>query len=241
MSITLAQARRCRNHLLNKLSDEECQSLLPQLELMAHSIKEVISRQGKLIDYVYFPCTAAFSNLVYLEDGTAVEVGTIGNEGFTNVELLFSARLSVETAICQIAGDSMRISISAFRQAIEGTTPLRKLLECAGQAYLAQVSQSVACNRMHSIDNRFARWLLVTHDRVQGDEFLLTQEFIAIMLGVHRPSVSLIASMFQQAGIIDYSRGRMRILNRPKLEEASCECYAIVRAQFERLLAVPKG
>jgi CRP-like cAMP-binding protein len=241
MSMTLAQARQCRSCLLNKLSDEHYQPLLPQLEFMPHNIKDVIARQGKRIDYVYFPCTAAFSNLVYLEDGTAVEVGTIGNEGFTNVELLFAATVSVETAVCQIAGDSIRMGVSAFMRAIDGPTPLRKLLECAGQAYLAQVSQSVACNRMHGIENRFARWLLVTHDRVQGDEFLLTQEFIAIMLGVHRPSVSLIAGMFQQAGIIDYSRGRMRILNRPRLEEASCECYANVRAQFERLLALPRG
>jgi CRP-like cAMP-binding protein len=118
---------------------------------------------------------------------------------------------------------------------------LSKILKCSGQAYLAQVSQSVACNRLHSTDIRFARWLLVTHDRVEGNEFEITQEFLAAMLGVHRPSISVVAGLFQQAGIIQYTRGHMKILDRARLEESACECYAMVRGQFERLLGVPRG
>jgi CRP-like cAMP-binding protein len=241
MSITLAQGRQSRNHLLGKLTDEQLRPLLPLFDLVEKKVKDVLVRQGDPIEYVYFPSSGAYSCIVYTEDGSGVEVGTIGNEGFTNVEMLFDAILATETVVCQISGTSLRMSANDFRAVITDARAFNNLLKCSGQAYLAQVSQSVACNRLHSTDIRFARWLLVTHDRVQGDEFEITQEFLAAMLGVHRPSVSVVAGLFQQAGIIQYTRGRMKILNRAKLEESACECYAVVCSQFERLLGVQHG
>lgn len=239
MSLSLAQARQCQNHLLSKLPDDEYRELLPLLDLMETRSKDVLYEQGKPIDHVYFPCTAAYSCTLVMEDGMMVEVGTTGNESFTGVELLLDATLATETVICQISGTSIRMRISDFRKAVGASMLLRKLLKGAGQAYLAQVSQSVACNRLHTLEARFACWLLITHDRTQGNEFHLTQEFMAAMLGVHRPSVSLIAGAFQQAGIIRYARGHMTILDRAKLEETSCECYKAVRGPFEGSFNIP--
>jgi CRP-like cAMP-binding protein len=227
--------------LLNKLTDEELKPLLPLLEMVSTGIKDVLYRQGEPIRFVYFPCTAAQSCLVTMEDGFGIEVATMGNEGFTGVRLLLSATLATETIVCQIAGNNLRMNVDDFRAIVKEHARLLELLHCAAQAYLTQISQSVACNRLHNVNMRFARWLLVTHDRVQGDKFHLTQEFMASMLGVHRPSVSLVANEFQQAGIIRYSRGHMHILDRDKLEESACECYAKVRGQFERLLDISHG
>ncbi|MDQ9169590.1 Crp/Fnr family transcriptional regulator [Oxalobacteraceae bacterium R-40] len=241
MSGQISQARRCQNYLLSKLSDEDFQELLPTLHLVESKAREELYHQGEPIEYVHFPCDCAHSCLIYMEDGSAVEVGTLGNESFTGIELLLNATHAVETVICQVVGHSLRMSVADSRRALEKHPAFRRLLQCSAQGYLAQVSQSVACNRLHSVDMRFARWLLVTHDRVKGNEFNLTQEFLAAMLGVHRPSVSLVAGAFQQAGIIRYSRGKMQILDRDRLEEASCECYAMVRDQYVRLLGIPHG
>ena len=241
MSITLVQGHQSHNHLLAKLTDEQFRPLLPFFDLVEIRLKDVLVRQGDSIEYVYFPTSGAYSCIVYMEDGSGVEVGTVGNEGFTNIEILLDATISTETVVCQIAGTSLRIVADAFRTMIPDVRALNHILKCSGQAYLAQVSQSVACNRLHSTDIRFARWLLITHDRVQGDEFEITQEFLAAMLGVHRPSISVVAGLFQQAGMIQYKRGRMKILDRVGLEDSACECYAVVRGQFERLLGVPRG
>ena len=236
MSLTLLQVRACQNRLLAKLPDDELAYLLSVSDLVETNVREVLGRQGEPIEYVYFPCTSALSCLVFLEEGSFIEVGTIGNEGFTSIELLLDATVATESLVCQIRGMSVRVSVDAFRKAVSQSQPLRKLLRCSAQAYLCQVSQSVACNRMHSVDLRFARWLLVTHDRVEGNKFELTQEFLAGMLGVHRPSVSVVAGLFQQAGMIRYTRGHMEILDRPRLEESACECYGVVRKEFQRLL-----
>lgn len=241
MSITLTECRQSRNLLLAKLTDDQLRPLLPLLELVETNVKEVVVHQNQPIEYVYFPSAGAYSCIVYMEDGSGVEVGTIGNEGFTTVEMLFDATIATETVVCQVSGTGLRMSADDFRSVFGTARALTDILKCSGQAYLAQVSQSVACNRLHSTDMRFARWLLVTHDRVQGDEFEITQEFLAAMLGVHRPSVSVVAGMFQQAGIIRYSRGHMKILDRARLEESACECYAAVRGQFERLLGIKRG
>ena len=241
MAITLAQARTCQSELLSKLSEDQYQLLLPMLDLIEVKIKDVLYRQGEPIEYAYFPCNCAQSSMVYMEDGGSVEVGTIGNESFTGIELLLNADLAIETVICQIPGYSLRMKAGDFKQAVERHPPFRHLLQRSAQAFLAQVAQSVACNRLHNVETRFARWLLITHDRVEKDEFFLTQEFMASMLGVHRPSVSLVAGIFQQAGIIKYSRGRISILDRARLEEASCECYAVARGHFKRLLDIPRG
>jgi len=159
MSLTLSEARLCGNHLLARLTDAQLQAILPRLEWVDHHLKEVIYDRNQLISDIHFPCDCAFSNIIFLADGAAIEVGTVGNEGFSPVEVLVGATLATESCICQIAGTSLRMKVDDFREAIHGLTPLRHVAECYCQAYLISVSQSVACNRRHTVEARFARWL----------------------------------------------------------------------------------
>jgi CRP-like cAMP-binding protein len=219
--------------------DGSLEAILPCLHLHHAAHREVVAERGKRIDHVHFPTTCVLSVLAYMREGAAVEVGTIGNEGFFGNEALLGGEFWTETTVCQVEGDSLRMSVADFRHCIEQHSAFRQLLQRYLLAYLGQVSQSVACNRLHTTEERFARWMLMTHDRVRGDQFHLTQEFIADMLGVHRPTVSLVAGAFQQAGLLRYSRGNMTILNRAGLEDACCECYTAVNTQFDRLLGQP--
>jgi CRP-like cAMP-binding protein len=231
------RTRPC-NRMLAVLSDDEYAALAPQLQRVECKVKQIVGERGQPVEYVYFPCGAVLSVLAYMQNGAAVEVGTVGSEGFYGVEVVAGAIHWSETTVCQVAGDALRMSAGDFREAIFGDTPLRRITQRFLLAYLAMVSQSVACNRLHNIEERFARWVLMTHDRVSGDEFYLTQEFLADMLGVHRPSVSVVAGAFQQAGFIKYSRGHMSILDRAGLEDASCECYEIVNQQIKNMLGI---
>jgi CRP-like cAMP-binding protein len=228
--------RSVGNCLLASLDDVQYAALAPSLQSVTLHLKEVVGERGSAAEYVYFPCGAVLSVLVFMRSGAAVEVGTIGREGFFGVELLIGGKQYTETTQCLVEGDSLRMPASIFSEAIARDTPLRRLCQRFLVAYLSQVSQSVACNRLHSIEERFARWVLLTHDRVEGDTFFLTQEFIADMLGVHRPSVSLVSGALQQAGFIKYSRGAMTVLDRKALEAASCECYEVCKKQFASLL-----
>jgi len=241
MSFSLAAARRCNNQLLTRLSDDELVPLLAFLKPCAHLSRDVLLRQGEKINHVYFPSGCVHSCMIYTEDGYSVEVGTIGNEGFTGTELLLDATIALETVVCQVPGNSLHMSVHDFHLAMGESRAFSQILRRSAQAYLAQVSQTAACNRLHSMEPRFARWLLITHDRVEGNEFELKQEFLASMLGVQRPSISLIAGQFQQAGMIRYARGRMQILDRQRLEETACECYVAVRNLRQRLLGEPHG
>lgn len=235
------RASACSNHILSNLPEAEYQALRPALEYVPTPQRTVLFERDGEIRYVYFPLSGCHSVLAVMQDGAAVEVGTIGNEGLSTVDVLTGSTIATERTICQIPGDSLRMPAEKFKQAIEGKSELRRLTYRFLQAYLSHVSQSVACNRLHSTQERFAKWILASHDRVQGDEFQLTQEFLADMLGVHRPSVSLIARRFQQAGLLDYRRGIVRVLDRAGLEETACECYAVVRKQFARVLGKPVG
>lgn len=229
------------NRLLALLPSAEYDCLRPRLELVHTEFKQVLFERNKPIEYIYFPCNSVFSVLSFTRDGAAVEIGTIGNEGFSGIDILIGGRLATDTTICQVAGNSLRMRTIDFLEAVNGETPLREVTQRFLRAYLSQVSQSVVCNRLHTIEERFARLVLMTQDRVAGNEFHLTQEFLADMLGVQRPSVSVVAGAFQQAGLIKYSRGHMTILNRQKLEEVACECYAVVCEQFDRLLSVSRS
>jgi CRP-like cAMP-binding protein len=241
MTLSAASGHKCNNALLALLPDDEYNRLLPHLQLVPTPFNAMMYERGQTITHVYFPCSGAHSILATMENGAAVEVGTVGREGLSVVEVLMGSDVANETTVCQVPGESLRMPLAAFRDAIAGDTALRRIALRYLQAYMSQVSQSVACNRLHSLEERFARWVLMSHDRVPGDEFQLTQEYLAIMLGVHRPSVTLVARAFQQAGLIKYNRGTMTILDRPGLEEACCECYGVVRKQFERLLGTPIG
>ena len=241
MSAIPSTAAACSNFLLSLLPENEYQAIRPHLELFPTPLRTVVYERDGEIPHVYFPLSCCHSVLAVMEDGAAVEVGTVGNEGMSTIDVLTGSTHATETTICQIPGDSLRIPVARFNAALEANRELRRLCFRFLQAYLSHVSQSVACNRLHTTEERFARWILASHDRVPGDEFQLTQEFLADMLGVHRPSVSLIAKRFQQAGLLDYRRGIVTILDRTGLEETTCECYAAVRKQFERALGKAIG
>lgn len=226
-----------KNHLLSLLPRETFQDITPFLKPVQLRFKQAIFEKGVPIEYVYFPCTSVFSILNFMRDGTAVEVGTVGNEGLAGIDILAGGECATDTTICQVEGDSLRMQASEFKVLSTRHPALRQAAQRYLQAYLCQVSQSVACNRLHTTEARFARWVLMTHDRVGTDEFQLTQEFLADMLGVRRPSVSVVAGAFQNAGLISYTRGKLRIVDRQGLEQVCCECYGNVRSSFERLLS----
>jgi CRP-like cAMP-binding protein len=175
-----------------------------------------------------------------MADGGQVEAATVGNEGMVGLPLFLGGETSTNDALAQVAGEAMCMSAAVLREEVQRSAAFTNLLCLYAQGYLTQVSQSSACNRLHPIDQRLCRWVLMTHDRVGLDTLPLTQEFLAAMLGVRRASVSTAAAILQKAGFIDYERGVVRVLDREGLERGSCECYAVVRAELERLLCEPK-
>ena len=235
MSVPLI-ATECSNLILAQLPEHEYRQLHPHFELISCPQKSAFYYHDDVIDHVYFPLSGEHSVLAIMEDGASVEIATVGYEGFTTVEVLTGSDRALETIMCQIPGETLKLPRSVFMHAIEGDTVLRRAVYRYLRAYLALVSQSVACNRLHTTEERFARWMLMNHDRARGRDMYITQEFLAAMLGVHRPSVSLIARSFQQLGLIRYSRGVVTVLDRQGLEDAACECYATVRRQFELAL-----
>jgi CRP-like cAMP-binding protein len=236
MLLDSASARRCNNLLLNQLPDTEFNAVLRHLELVQLSMKQPIIETGKRIAYVYFPSTFVASVVAIMQSGEVVEIGTFGNEGCSGGELLLGADTSRQTVICQITGHSLRMPADAFRMLAKEGSGLKTVTQHYLHAFMTQIAQSVACSRLHHVEARFARWLLMTDDRVQKREFFITHEFIATMLGVHRPTISLVATAFQQKGVISYSRGRMRVEDRQQLEKMSCECYTAVAGQYRELI-----
>jgi CRP-like cAMP-binding protein len=210
--------------------------LRPQLETVALGLKELIYEPDTPIPYIYFPNSGVTSILTIMKNGKAAEVGVVGKEGMLGLPVFLGTDRSSGQSFSQVPGESLRLGAAAFRAAIQRSRALIDLLHRYTQALFTQVSQSAACNSLHSIEERCGRWLLMTHDRVEADEFVLTQELLAIMLGVRRASVAEVAEKLQQAGLIRYRRGQMRILDRKGLEATSCECYGVIRAEYERLL-----
>ncbi|MDB5798269.1 MAG: Crp/Fnr family transcriptional regulator [Paucimonas sp.] len=228
----------CRNLLLSRLPPEELDVVWPMLEHVPTPFGMLLYERNKPLQYAYFPCSGQHSILAQMQDGSAVEVGTTGREGMSSVDLVIGGEMATETTVCQVPGDALRMKTAHFRRVLAELPVFRDLIQRYMQAYLALVSQSVACNRLHNLNQRFARWVLIVHDRADGNDVALTQEYLAIMLGAQRPSVSAVASAFQQENVIRYSRGVITILDRPALERTSCECYATVRQHFRRLLGV---
>jgi len=226
-----------QNRLLRLLPAAEYARLLPSLETVPLALRQVLYEQNAPIPHVYFPQHGVLSVVKVMTDGDAVEVATMGSEGMAGLPVFLGGVSPAETFV-QIAGEAKRMSAAAFREAASPGSPLHAVLQCYTEALFSQLMQSVACNRLHSVQQRCARWLLMTHDRVGGaDEFPLTQQFLSFMLGVRRAGVTVAASTLQEAGLIRYSRGKITVLDRAGLEAASCECYRTVRADFDRLLA----
>lgn len=224
-----------RNAILGQLPDDEYARLQPHLRLEQPELKRVAYEAGQAITDIHFPLSSVWSLLAVTEDRFVVEVATIGYEGMVGLPVYLGAPASPQSALCQISGDSARISVAHFREALVRDGTLHNLLNRYTQATMVQVAQNVVCNRTHSADVRMARWLLTTQDRVNRDELELTQEFLAQMLGVHRSTVSDTAQGLQEQGLIRYSRGLITIVDRRQLERKACDCYTIVKAEFDAI------
>lgn len=221
------------NKILATLPRAEFEHVASKLRPVHLELGEILYMPEQRIEYVYFVTSGVVSLLAALEDGTTVEAGVIGCEGMVGIPVILGADATPNQALVQSDGNALRMSTSDLRTEFQKSAQLRDLLLRFTNALFTQVAQTAACNRLHSVEERLARWLLLTHDRVQ-DEFILTQEFLSRMLGVRRAGVSVAANTLRQAGLIEYRRGNVNVLDRKGLERASCECYQIVRNEYDR-------
>lgn len=224
------------NRLLRALPSPDRQRLRPALDPVMLEPRAVLFEPLRTIEHVYFIEAGVASIVGLLEDRTSVEVATVGPEGMVGLPVFLGGMSTPGQAFMQVPGSALRLPSGALREEVRRGGALAELLGRYTQAMLTMIAQTSACNRLHPIEQRCARWLLSTHDRVPGDSFELTQIFLAQMLGVRRASVNEAARRLNDRGLIDYVRGRVRILDRKGLEDAACECYGIVSAEFERLL-----
>jgi CRP-like cAMP-binding protein len=223
------------NRLLASLPQSEFDALAPDLHGVHIEHKQWISRPEEQIEYVYFPRGAVISILAPMADGQSVEGATVGLEGLVGLAVFLGEGMAQEEVICQVAGPGARVPADRFRAAFEQSPVLERQLRRYSLALMAQLIRTAGCNRAHPVEERAARWLLMTADRAGTDEFPLTQEFLAAMLGVRRPSVTVAAGLLQAAGLIRYRRGIVKILDRERLEESACEDYRLTRDIYERL------
>lgn len=224
------------NLILSALPAEEYERLSSQLEFVELPLGMILYDLEEPIRYAYFPLSGAVSLVTVLRDGGSVEAGVIGNEGMVGIPLVLGTELELNhRAQAQVAGSALRLKAAALQKEFRSSERLRSLLLRHLHAFMTQVSQTVACNRMHKLDERLARWLLSCQDRLGSDEFALTQEFIAEMLGVRRAGVSVAVTQLQERGLIKHRRGHIQILDRHGLEAVSCECYSTVRREYQRL------
>lgn len=219
------------NRLLAALPDPTRSALIARAECVALAQKEVVVERGAMLSDVYFPLSGILSLVVRMTDAAAVEIATVGNEGFVGAAAYLGAARSPAEVVVQIPGEALKVPLDALPREAD------RLLERYIAALMMQMSQSTACNYLHSVGQRLCRWLLMMHDGVESDELELTQEFLAQMLAVRRPTVSEVAGVLQESAIIEYHRGRIRILDRARLEAGACECYRIVRAELDRVFA----
>lgn len=227
------------NRLFRALPAREAKKLAARCEVLEMELRHTVFEAHRPSEYVYFPLIGVISIHTRMSKGVAVEIAAIGNEGMVGLEIFFGGNQSHASAFCQIPGRALRMEAEAFRRAVRASPPLTAVLLRYAQALLAQISQASACNRVHSIEERCARWLLMSHDRMNGNRFELTQEFLGEMLGVRRAGVSVAASNLQRDGLIRYSRGRVEVVDRAGLERVSCECYAVIAREYERLIGSP--
>ena len=236
MPVTTKPRAPAANRLLAALPVKEYRRLLPELEQVTMPFAEVIYEPDDPIRHVYFPNDCVVSLLAQVADRSTLEVGLVGNEGVAGIPVFMGVEASRLRAIVQGEGTAMRMKASVLRKESARAGPLHSLLHLYAHSLLTQVSRSAACNRFHVVDARLARWLLMTGDRLGADEFRLTQDFISNMLGVRREGVSKAASILQKDGLIQYSRGRIKILDRAGLEAVSCECYWVIRDENDSYL-----
>jgi len=226
-----------RNRLLQAMAPEDRARIARRMQLVKLASGQHLVDAGAPVRTVLFPESAVVSMIATMGDGTSVEVATIGVEGMVGLPALLGTESVPMTVLAQVAGDAWRIDADVFRHELARSEALRDAANRYVQGLIIQIAQTVACNRLHPVGERAARWLLMTADRVGSDEFHLTQEFLATMLGVHRPSVTVAAGDLQRDGAISYHRGHVTITDRERLEEAACECYRVIRTEFDRMSA----
>jgi CRP-like cAMP-binding protein len=225
-----------RNRLLAALPKKEYQRLLPDLEAVTLTFGDILFEPGDRLRHVYFPQNSVISLLFAVDDRELLEVGLIGNDGMAGLPVFMGVNKSRTRGLVHGEGDAMRMKAATLRKEVSNCSSLYKLLHRYTYSLFTQITQTAACNRFHQAKARLARWLLMTHDRVEGDEFRLTQEFISHMLGVRREQVTLAASALQKKKLIRYSRGQIKILNRAGLEAAACKCYQVVKEEYDTFL-----
>lgn len=236
MTLLASPVRPVANRLLSRLPAEDAARLQRRMQPVQLVTGQRVTDAGITPSLVWFPETAVVSLLTVMNDGASVEVATVGREGIIGLPVFLGTEALPWSAVAQVTGAAWRMDAFAFREELARSPSLADAVRRHMQALLVQIGQSVVCNRLHPVDQRAARWLLMTGDRVGRDEFRLTQEFVAVMLGVHRPSVTVAEVRLQRAGLIAYRRGNLQILDRPGLEAAACECYRTVKTEQDRLL-----
>jgi CRP-like cAMP-binding protein len=224
------------NHLLAALPSYIQQSWLAHLERIQLPLGEVLYESGVTLGHVYFPTTAIVSLLYVMEDGASAEIAVVGNEGIVGISLFMGGESTPSRAVVQSAGQGFRLKAQVLKEEFNRAGPVLHLLLRYTQALITQMAQTAVCNRHHSLDQQLCRWLLLSLDRLHGDELIMTQELIANMLGVRREGVTEAALKLQSAGLIRYARGRITVLDRSGLEQRTCECYAVVKKEYDRLL-----
>ena len=222
--------------MLGLLPRRDYERLRPHLEPIPLDYRQSLYRAHKPIGFVYFIETGVGSLVNTMANGQAAEVGTIGNEGMVGLPLVLGDNRAPTSVYVQVPGSGLRMKATLFEKELERSASMRAVMLRYTHAFFNQVAQSAACNQFHSIQQRCCRWLLMTHDRMQSDHFLLTQEFLAMMLGVQRTGVTAAAGALQRAGLIRYNRGNVTIIDRRGLKQRSCECYGISKSEFDRLL-----
>ncbi len=225
-----------QNWLLNALSEADYERLAPHLELLTLPLGQVLYESGGKMQYVYFPTTSIVSLLYVMEDGASAEIAIVGNDGVVGISLFMGGETTPSRAVVQSAGECYRLRASLLKAEFNRYGPTMHLLLRYTQALITQMTQTAVCNRHHSVDQQLCRWLLLSLDRLPSNQLVMTQELIANMLGVRREGVTEAAGKLQAAGLISYSRGRITVLDRPGIEERSCECYRVVRRETDRIL-----
>lgn len=227
------------NHLLRAMEPSSRGQIGRQLEVTRPRLGTVVCDAGGSLTHVYFPEGAVLSLLTVLEDGSAVETANIGREGAFGLFAAMYSQVSFNRCLIQLEGNVARCPVEVIRKEFQSSEHMRDLLVSYSETLLSQVQQTVACNAMHTTEERICRWLLMMHDRAAGEPLTYTHEFLSNMLGANRKSITLAAQSLQNAGLISYHRGKIEILDRAGLEKASCECYAIVRERFDAFLTPP--
>jgi CRP-like cAMP-binding protein len=225
-----------KNHLLAALPSDEWQRWVPQLEPVELPLGKVLYESGSRLAHVYFPTTSIVSLLYVMEDGASAEIAVVGHEGIVGISLFMGGESTPSRAVVQSAGQGFRLKADLMMQEFNRAGPVLHLLLRYTQALITQMAQTAVCNRHHSLDQQLCRWLLLSLDRLASDELVMTQELIANMLGVRREGVTEAAGQLQQAGLIQYRRGHITVVDRERLELRACECYAVVKKEYDRLL-----